>query len=433
MRGLRAWLDEPVPAHSLAALRIAFGIVMLVATIRFAANGWIDSLFVAPPFHFTYYGFSWVRPLPSPLIYAHFAVIGIAAACVALGVYHRVSSVVFLVAFAYAELIDVATYLNHYYAITIVALLLAATPAANVLSVDAWRARKRGEPLAATIPRASIFVFRAQLTIIYVFAGIAKLGSDWLVRGEPLATWLYARSDLPIVGPLLARHDVALAMSWAGAAFDLSIPLWLSLSRTRRFAYVAVVVFHVATGVLFSIGMFPWIMIALTPIFFAPEWPLALARRPAPIVSTGRPLPKIAFAALALWLAIQVALPMRHWLYRGDVLETEEGFRYAWLVMIVERQGSATFRVSGSDGVERTETADDLTDLQRRMMATQADLILAYAHHLRDRHAAHGEPVHVYADAFVSTNGRPRRRWIDPHVDLAAESHSLFGFDWVLP
>lgn len=424
----RAWLGEQIPACSLAALRIAFGIVMLVATIRFAWMGWIDSLYLAPPFHFTYWGFGWVHPWPAPMLYAHFAALGLASLLVALGAFHRASSVAFVLLFGYVELLDVTTYLNHYYAITLVGILLAATPASNVMSIDAWLARRRGAPLPETVPRAAVFVFQAQLGIVYFFAGVAKLGADWLLRAEPLTTWLLARSDVPLVGPWLGQRWVAYAMSWAGCVFDLTIPLWLSLPRTRPFAYAAVVVFHLVTGYLFPIGMFPWVMIALTPIFFAPDWP----RRGRCPPSAPGVLGRGSTLALAAWLAVQVAMPLRHLCYRGDVLQTEEGFRWAWLVMIVERQGSTTFRIVTDDGRSRDETPDDLTPMQRRMMATQPDLILQYAHHLRDQHAARGEHVRIYVDAFVSTNGHHRRRLIDPEVDLATREDSLFGFDWVL-
>ncbi len=429
MERLRGWLGERVSACSLAALRIAFGLLMLIATIRFAANGWIDSLYLQPMFHFTYYGFGWVHPSAAPLLYAHFVALGVAALFVTLGLFHRISTIAFLVLFAYVELLDVATYLNHYYAITIVALLLACVPAANVMSVDAWLAKRRGRPLPEDVPFAAVFVFRAQLAIIYFFAGLAKLGSDWLFHAEPMTTWLLGRSDLPIVGTWLAQPWMAFAFSWAGVAFDLTIPLWLSIARTRPIAYAAVVVFHVATALLFPIGMFPWVMIGLTPIFFAPDWPRAGG---VVVLAAPAPLGLAPTLAIAAWLTLEVALPLRHHFYAGDVLQTEEGFRYSWMVMIVERQGFTTFRVVGDDGIERDRSPDDLTELQRRMMATQPDLILEYAHHVRDEYASRGEPVRVYVDAFVSTNGHPRRRLIDPSVDLAAVEDSIFGFSWVL-
>ncbi len=429
---LRLFLGQRVPGHSLAALRILFGTLMLVATIRFASRGWIDELYVQPSFHFTYWGFGFVHPWPAPLLYAHFALLGVAALFVAIGLHYRVAIVSFLVLFGYVELLEVTTYLNPYYAITLFSALLSFVPAANVLSVDAWRARNRGEPLDESVPRAAILLLRAQIGVVYFFAGVAKLHPDWLLRAEPLATWLAARSDVPILGPLLAYRFVPHAMSWAGAIFDLTIPLFLSFRRTRLLSYGIVVAFHVVTWALFPIGLFPWIMMGITPIFFAPDWPLRLARRRAGATTTpARPIARLPLAAMAAWMAIQIAMPLRHHLYRGDVLETEQGFRWSWYVMIVERAGLASFRVVGEDGrVEEVSPSRELTPLQVRMMSTQPDLLLQYAHHLRDERA--GERVRVYADVFVSTNGRPNHRLIDPTVDLAAVEDTVFGYDWVL-
>ena len=74
-------------------------------------------------------------------------------------------------------------------------------------------------------------------------------------------------------------------MSWGGFAFDLTIPLWLLWKRSRPLAYLAVVGFPAATGLLFNIGMFPWVMIALTPIFFDASWPRRFTRRDRPALT----------------------------------------------------------------------------------------------------------------------------------------------------
>lgn len=423
-------LSGLVPAHSLAALRIAFGALMFAATLRFWAYGWIDQLYVRPAFHFTYYGMGWVRPWPAPMLYAHFALLAVAALFVSLGLFYRASIAAFVLLFTYVELLDSATYLNHYYAISLVALLLAFMPAANVLSLDAMRAKRAGRPLPETVPRAAVLVLRAQVGVIYFFAGVAKLNEEWLFHAEPLTTWLLARTDMPLLGPVLALPWTPMAMSWAGALFDLTIPFWLSIRRTRPFAFVAVIAFHVVTWRLFPIGMFPWVMIGLTPIFFPPDWPLTIGNRAATVVSKpGPPLRRTTTLAIAAWLAIQCTLPLRHHLYAGDVLFTEEGMRFSWQVMIVERGGTASFRTIDPDGVTReVDPSVDLTPLQRRMMATQPDMILQYAHHLAELRPG----ARVYADVFVAMNGRPSRRLVDPTVDLAAEADTLFGYRWVL-
>lgn len=429
-RAVRA-LETPVDAASLGALRIAFGVVMAVAIVRFAAMGWIDELYVRPSFHFTFWGFGWVRPWPAWGLYAHFAALGLLAILIALGVYARIAALLFTLGFAYLELIDATYYLNHYYAIVLFGALVAATPCDRAFAL---------RPAGATgpVPFAAVAALRAQLGIVYFFAGLAKLQPDWLLRAEPLRTWLAARTDVPVVGPLLGHVEVAYAMSWAGAAFDLSVPFLLAWRRTRPLAYLAVVGFHLATGALFRIGMFPWVMIVLTPIFFEPDWPRrALARlrgvRSAePVAQPRRPLPRAVWAALAAWMLVQVALPLRHHLYAGDLLWTGEGMRWAWHVMVAERAGYAELRVVDAQGrTSIVDPSDELTPLQARMMAVEPELLLRYAHHVRDQRARRGEPVRVHADVFVSLNGRPSRRLVDPTVDLAAEPDGVGGYPWV--
>jgi hypothetical protein len=56
--------------------------MMLSSLIRFASFGWIK-LYIDPQFHFTYYGFQWVKPLE--IIPIYFFIIAAIALFVALG------------------------------------------------------------------------------------------------------------------------------------------------------------------------------------------------------------------------------------------------------------------------------------------------------------------------------------------------------------
>ena len=58
----RYFKQESLP-HSLALYRIGFGILIMFSLARFALNGWIETLYLEPDFHFSYYGFSWVKPI----------------------------------------------------------------------------------------------------------------------------------------------------------------------------------------------------------------------------------------------------------------------------------------------------------------------------------------------------------------------------------
>ncbi|NJL75836.1 MAG: HTTM domain-containing protein [Saprospiraceae bacterium] len=85
----------------------------------------------------------------------------------------------------------------------------------------------------------------------------------------PLAIWLPTKADFPILGSLFAQPLTAHLFSWFGAIYDLTIPFFLLNTYTRPFAYIAVITFHVLTKMLFNIGLFPWIMIFSTLIFFS--------------------------------------------------------------------------------------------------------------------------------------------------------------------
>lgn len=267
---------RPVDGASVVAFRVAFGLLMMVAVARYVVHDWIAALFVAPRLFFPYPGLEWITPLPAAAMYAWFAGLGLLAACVTVGLWYRASIALFCLGFTYVHLIDRTNYLNHYYLVSLLAGLMVFLPLHRAASLDTWR---RPALRAATVPVWVVWLLRFQLGVVYAFGAVAKLNPDWLVRAQPLRIWLGANVDLPIFGAWLEQSWTAYACSYAGLLFDASIVPLLLWRRTRPAAYVAVLVFHLLTALLFPIGMFPWIMMALTPIFFAPDWPRRWLRR----------------------------------------------------------------------------------------------------------------------------------------------------------
>ena len=378
-------------------------------------------------------------------MYIHFALLGLASLCVALGFRYRLSIIAFFALFTYVELIDKTTYLNHYYWVSLASLLMIFLPLNRYASMDAWR---NPSLRADTVQAWVVWALRAQVGVVYFFGGVAKLNPDWLLRGQPMRIWLYNSSDLFLIGPLLREEWVAFAMSWCGAAFDLTIVCWLLWRRSRPLAYAVLVVFHVATWLLFPIGMFPWIMIFASLIFFSPDWPhrlkaRVLGRREPPSepvtgegddVSPSRRV--IAAAALALvFVLAQFATPLRHWAYPGNVRWNDEGYRFSWRVMLTEKTGHVRFRVTlPTLGETRLVYPEDyLTPIQTERMAYQPDMILATARLIADDFRSLDGAVEVRADAFVSFNGRPVARFVDPAVDLARIEPGIWPKRWVLP
>ena len=436
---LAAAARRPVAADSVAVFRIGFGLVAMVGSLRFLARGWVDSLYLAPEHHLTYAGFGWVQPLPAPWMHAHMVALAALGACVAPGYRHRLAAALFTAGFAYAELIDAALYLNHYWFMTLAGLLLALLPVHHRWSLDARTGRVAP---SRSVPAAVVWTLRAQVAVVYVFAGLAKLNGDWLLRAQPMQLWLADRTHLPVVGPLLDEPLVAYAASWSGALFDCTVVGWLLWRRSRPWAYGVLVAFHLITGALFQIGIFPWVMIVGALVFFAPDWPARLARgrssRP-PVASAEASRTQIqrpAAAALIVLAAVQLLLPLRHYVYDGNVRWTEEGYYWSWRVMITEKAGHVEFRVT-DPATGRAWTAGPelvLADWQAEQADTRPDLIHATALLIADHYAReHIAPVEVRADAWVSMNSRPARRIVDPDVDLVAWPRGTVPDGWILP
>jgi vitamin K-dependent gamma-carboxylase len=440
-RRLAARAFAPVDIASLAAFRIVFGLVMVAGLVRFLLSGWIERMYGDPIFFFHYPGFAWVRPWSVDGMYAHYAVLAALALAIAAGAATRVVTPLFVLGFAYTQLIDVTNYLNHHYLVVLLGALLCFLPVHRAWSVDAWR---RPALRARAVPAWMLWLVRFQVGVVYVFAGLAKAQSDWLVHAQPLNIWLTARTETPLIGPWLDERWVAHAMSVAGFLFDTTIVLWLSWRRTRLLAYAAAIVFHGLTGYFFNIGMFPFIMTTSALIFFSPSWPRRLlatvgVRTPTVDLSPSPPPPwtlrrRLAAAVIAFHVALQVALPLRHWLYPGALLWNEDGMRFAWQVMVREKHGAITFRVRFPHGRQiDVPPRHYLTWRQEREMSGQPDLVLQLAHRIAAdmRARGHGQ-VAVHVDALVSLNGRRPALMIDPTVDLAAV-RDVGSRVWVLP
>ena len=426
---LRTALDAPVDIASLAAFRILLGGLLFVSIARLWAKGLIASEYVEPGFLFRHYRFAWL-PAPGQGAYLTFAALLVLALCLTIGLYTRASAALFCLLFSYVHLLDQTHYLNHYYQVSLLTFLLALSPAGNLGSVDAWRARGT---LPTHMPAWLLHLFRFQVGVVYFFAGLAKLGPDWLVLGQPLRTWLAANTEIPLLGPLFAQAWFAVGMSWLAAFYDLTIPLWLSLRRTRPLAYLAVVVFHLLTARLFEIGMFPYLMMVSSLLFMSPSWPRRWLFGSYALPAIAKPLVGGRALFVSLYVALQLLVPLRCFLYPGNTLWTEQGYRFAWRVMLMEKTGATELTlVDRQTGARRTVFPRTyLTRSQTKAMATQPDMILAFAKHLAALERARGRDVAVYADALAVLNGRRPAPLIAADVDLTQVEDGFADKPWI--
>ncbi len=416
---------------------MAFGFLMLASILRFIAKGWVYDMYIKPKLFFPYYGFEWVKPLGETGMYILFIALAVTALFIALGFLYRFSALLFFLGFTYAELIDKTNYLNHYYFISIASFLIIFLPANRYFSIDSLLNKK----IAATYTaNYFILIIKFQVFIVYFFAGLAKINYDWLFNAQPLKIWLPAHSEMPLIGNLLSKEWIAYFFSWFGCIYDLLIPFFLFIPRFVKPAYFFVIVFHLATSLFFNIGMFPYIMICLTTIFFTENFHIKIIQSIKKIFKRSLNDNQITFFLkpsllkpfifiVTLHFVIQLILPFRYLMYPGNLYWTEQGYRFSWRVMLMEKAGTAFFYVHDktSGGEIEVDNKKYLTYMQEKMMATQPDMMIDYAKFLKAEFIKQGlkDPI-IRAQSYVTLNGKGSREFIDSQVDLSVQSNSFF-------
>lgn len=429
-------LFAPVDISFLVFFRVSFGAALLWVCFSFYQKDLIRVHFVEPAFHFTYYGFSWVQPWPGDGMYWHFAALAVLSVFVMAGFLFRVSSVLLCLGFTYVFLLEKAIYLNHYYLMCLLSFVLALMPAHRAFSMDAWI---WPSPRSDTAPAWTLYLLRFQVGLPYVFGGLAKINGDWFL-GQPMQIWLSRSVWHEMLGPISEERWFALAFSWGGLIFDLAVVPLLLYRPTRLYAYAVAVVFHLMNATMLDIGVFPWLMIAATTVFFEPDWPRRLLkstssadRRTAPGAEYS-PNKLLAYFLVA-YAVLHVLLPFRHWLYPGNVLWTGQGGLFAWHMMLRDKVNLPRFFVSHRDNNKPNEIDPRkwLNDEQVEAVGHDPEMMREFANHLREKYALKGEDIEVHVLALTSLNGRKPQPIIDPRVDLSREPRRLGHQRFIIP
>lgn len=397
----------------------------------------------ALPFRFTYTFFHWLEPLPAPGMYVLYTLFLILGVCILLGAYYRIATAIFAVGFAYSFLLTKEYYLNHGYLYVFICFLMALLPAHRKFSWDVDRGRV---PETDRVAWWQVYLLPLLMGVVYFYGGLAKLQADWLAA-KPLKIWLSARADYWLIGELLASETMAYFMAYGGLILDLSAPFLLLWHRTRVYVLVVILFFHLTNTMIFLIGIFPWMSIALSLMYFPASRFRAVLYRLRPGLQTyplvlsyhrpSRSRQNAIIAVLLLFLGYHLLMPFRHHLYEGDVNWTEEGHRFSWRMMLRSKSGRGFFliRANEKDSPWVAQPRDFLTPRQRRKLLTHPDMIYEFAQYLGRYYAEKGYTgVAVYAHVEASLNRRPFIPLVDAKVNLLDAQWSIFCHDeWIYP
>ena len=434
---LNKWLFTRIDNSGLIVFRVFFGALLAVEAFAAIFTGWIERTLIEPQATFNFIGFEFLQPLPGNGMIWYYAVLGLLGIFVAVGFRYRLSMALYTVMWAGVYLMQKSSYNNHYYLLMLLCFLMTFVPAQRYASVDA---KIKPEIRKNNMPRWVWLLLVLQMWIVYTYAALAKIYPDWLDGTLP-ALLMSARKDFWLVGDFLQQHWVHMSIAYFGILFDLLIIPLLLWKRTRIFAFLAAIFFHLFNSFIFHIGIFPYLALAFTIFFFPTEKVRRLFLRQKPAYNQNEiiipPYRKPLLIFFAIWFIIQLALPVRHWFFQDNVLWTEEGHRLSWRMMLRSKSGKIKYKVVPKSQPQDTvyiNNSDYLTRKQEFALASKPDMIWQFAQRLKHQFAEKGKEVEVYVLSKVSVNGGEYKTFIDPRVDLGREKWRHFSHTpWILP
>ncbi|MBX2886802.1 MAG: HTTM domain-containing protein [Granulosicoccus sp.] len=458
---------KSVDASSLAVFRMMFGALLLFEAVNYGIFLCLSCTYRDTSLLFKYHHFEWAVLPPGIGLELLFVVMGISAFCVMIGLFYRVAMITLTLVFSWWFLLDQALYLNHFYLVIIYCVILIFVPAHRHWSFDA---KRNPEWASAMVPNWGRWWLIAQTEIVLLYAGFVKLNFDWL-NLEPMRLWMNWRSADEAAFFQWITQDWGIAVASYGviALHLIGAPLLL-WRRTRLPVFFVYCFFHITNAFVFNIGIFPFMTIGATLLFFDPDWPrqflrwlkqkrmtqrlsddkhvglnsrlpdwlLKLSNAPKTSHSVFHPSTTsrlIIILGICLWLAVQVAVPLRHWAAPGEVAWNEDGHRFSWRMKLRSKQGSATFAVIRDDGMRwQVDPAEYLTAKQTRKMVCIPDLIWQFAQFLETEYSENGRyEIAVHADAMCSLNTREAAPLVNRLVDLTTVKRSDPVTGWTFP
>ncbi len=438
---MRNFLFKPTDIASLVYFRIAAGLFLAFEQI----NQFLNEDFweyITPKMHFSYYFFDWLQPYPAWGMYAVFIITILAGIMVAAGAFYRVSATVLFLGYAHIFLMEKAEYINHAYLYMMIAFFMIFMPAHKAMSVDV---KRKPEIKKSVVPAVSLYLLIGMMSIVYFYAGIAKLHTDWWEAGA-LKQWLPYKGDRPLIGSLLTKEWAPKFMSVSGLFFDLLIVPILLIRKIRPIGLIMAICFHMLNVLTYGLATFPWFSLMMTTLYFSPSWPrkMPIFKKHLPeyeIESYQAPSLKLQNRltwVVSVFFVVQLLIPFRHYLYPGNVNWTEEGHQFSWRMMLRAKSGSIEFKVF-VDGKPRAIYVDPvnesiLTWHQYNRLIGDPDLMVQFAHDLKEDYEAKGHTVDkVTAITSLSLNGKPWQTIVPPDLDLSKEERRLGHYPWIIP
>ncbi len=425
MKKIQDILFKPKSPVALSLFRIGFGLVMIYQFYH------IQDYFFNTLIHSTYFikydYFEWVTLTSVENLKIIFLIGQIASFFITIGLFYRFSSLLVFFVWCYLFFTDLGHNNNHYYLIAMLLLALV------VVNANEWGSIMNLKHKPSFIPQWNYLLFKILIFIVYFYGGLAKLNWDWL-SGYPLKYWLAGREELgPYIQGLLEKDFTIYLFSYYGLFFDLVIGFFLFHKKLKYFALLLMIPFHISNHFLWPIGVFPWLSIFMTILFFDKEIAQLIRVTNDSVFSYTHRFKQVTAVLFICFFTFQFLFPFRQYLYEGKTNWHGYGEFFSWRMMLADKQGAVRLRVydQGDNYLGEVSLEDYINERQLFKMVYVPKNFVPFCHFIEaqiqaDDRNKHLGDIKIYVDAFKTINNRPFQRLIEPEIDLTSIEYSIF-------
>lgn len=150
--------------------------------------------------------------------------------------------------------------------------ILVWSPCYNVLSIDSYRARKKGRPYPLNSSQWTWRLIQIQIAVLYVWTCWSKLKGDNWFDGSAVyyATRLETMRNITL--PWILDNKLIIMLStWLTLIVEFALGTLVWFRKFRTPVVVAGILLHLGIEMTMAIPFFEWIMIVLLMNFYTPE------------------------------------------------------------------------------------------------------------------------------------------------------------------
>uniref|UniRef100_A0A1B6CFW1 Vitamin K-dependent gamma-carboxylase n=1 Tax=Clastoptera arizonana TaxID=38151 RepID=A0A1B6CFW1_9HEMI len=455
---------RPMDPSSLGVARILFGMLMFIDTLEErglsdADIKWGDPKLCRFPL------FNFLKPFPLEWMCLIYFLMAVGSIGIMLGAYFKQSCLIFLVPYWYLFFLDKTAWNNHTYMYGLLSILFYFSSANHFWSIDGYYAKVQND---SHVPLWNYAILRFQQFILYFIAGLKKMDQDWIFG--------YSMSNLSqhwIFDPFLYFLTRQQIDFWIvhifGFLLDLTIAFWLYFDQTRPFALIALGLFHFMNSRIFSIGMFPYVCLAMMPLFCYSDWARKLSRYVSENICKEQPSKndiciyqevekengftntqkpkeksnkcnwkyKLTSVFIIFYCSIQGFLPYSHFITKGYNNWTNGLYGYSWDMMVHSWDTVLlVVRIVDKDTGEE-HFLDPEAWVNTDKWSKHGDMLIQYAQCIQNniQNEVNGmSNISINVDVWCSLNKRFQQRMYNPKIDLLTADWSPFQpISWLMP